>query len=115
MSIRVPAQHSSPTTSSAGPENPRLFYFGTISRNARTEKPSSLGTSGSLRQMGSLSSIEDDANQPPIAGVKLGPLLGRGSFGSVHYGTWNGAQIAVKVFHFIRLDSFLRICARAEH
>ena len=39
--------------------------------------------------------VED--GKPPISGVKLGPLLGKGSFGSVHYGTWNGAQVAIKV------------------
>ena len=39
----------------------------------------------------------EDELKPPIPNVRLGPLLGKGSFGSVHYGTWNGAQIAVKV------------------
>lgn len=42
--------------------------------------------------------VADDEMKPPIPNVRLGPLLGKGSFGSVHYGTWNGAQIAVKVF-----------------
>ncbi|KAK9810348.1 hypothetical protein WJX72_009180 [[Myrmecia] bisecta] len=33
----------------------------------------------------------------PFEDVRLGPLLGKGSFGAVYYGTWNGAQVAVKV------------------
>ena len=50
-----------------------------------------------MRQKSNSLSSEEEENLPPIPGVKLGPLLGKGSFGSVHYGTWNGAQIAVKV------------------
>ena len=34
---------------------------------------------------------------PPVAGATLGPLLGRGSFGSVHFGQWNGQEVAIKV------------------
>ena len=59
---------------------------------------STMGTTlGSTRQNSTSLSSEEEENLPPIPGVKLGPLLGKGSFGSVHYGTWNGAQIAVKV------------------
>lgn len=31
-----------------------------------------------------------------IEGLEIGPLLGHGSFGSVHMGRWNGALVAVK-------------------
>lgn len=93
VGIKVPARHN---VSAPPANNPRLFYFGTILRGEKAEKMMSLGSAASLRQINGLSK-EDDANQPPIPGVRLGPLLGRGSFGSVHYGTWNGAQIAVKV------------------
>ncbi len=34
-----------------------------------------------------------------FSSVSLGPLLGRGSYGRVHRGVWQGQQIAVKVPH----------------
>lgn len=41
------------------------------------------------------------ASQPssscPFEDVKLGHLLGRGSFGSVYFGRWNNRKVAVKV------------------
>lgn len=86
VSIKVPARH--PT---GQPDRARLFYFGTISRSQNE------GTASSVPGLRTPSMDEEDATRPPIPGVKLGPLLGRGSFGSVYYGTWNGAQIAVKV------------------
>ena len=33
----------------------------------------------------------------PFEDVRLGQLLGKGSFGAVYSGVWNGAQVAVKV------------------
>ena len=88
VNINVPAQAATamPTDKAL-----KMFYFGTILR-----KPKVDALTGSLGQRNSVSPADDDM-KPPIAGVRLGPLLGKGSFGSVHYGTWNGAQIAVKV------------------
>jgi len=37
---------------------------------------------------------EDDS---PVEGVELGPLLGRGSYGRVYLGRWNGQEVAIKV------------------
>ena len=34
---------------------------------------------------------------PRLASLKRGPLLGRGSYGSVYWGTLGGAQVAIKV------------------
>ena len=31
-----------------------------------------------------------------IFGVTLGPIIGKGAFGAVYAGTWNGAKVAVK-------------------
>lgn len=90
MNINVPAQAATAIPTSR--EN-KLFYFGTILRKPRED---ALTPSLGARNSSFASAAEDDV-KPPIAGVRLGPLLGKGSFGSVHYGTWNGAQIAVKV------------------
>ena len=38
---------------------------------------------------------EEDA--APVEGVELGPLLGRGSYGRVYLGRWNGQEVAIKV------------------
>ena len=35
----------------------------------------------------------------PFEGVTLGPPVGRGSFGRVYRGTWDGRAVAVKVRH----------------
>ncbi|GLC39870.1 hypothetical protein PLESTF_000919300 [Pleodorina starrii] len=40
----------------------------------------------------------------PFDDVKLGPLLGKGSYGRVYRGMWNGAQVAVKVLETIQSD-----------
>jgi serine/threonine protein kinase len=37
---------------------------------------------------------EDDA--APVEGIELGPLLGRGSYGRVYLGRWNGQEVAIK-------------------
>lgn len=40
-------------------------------------------------------------SRKPFDDVRLGPLLGKGAYGRVYRGTWNGAQVAVKVIeHF---------------
>ena len=33
----------------------------------------------------------------PFEDVRLGPLVGRGSFGKVYRGVWNGTLVAIKV------------------
>lgn len=89
VNINVPGQATSSTPNS---RLQKLFYFGTIFR-----KPRSDGIANNLVRRPSGGTSGGDDMKPPIPGVRLGPLLGKGSFGSVHYGTWNGAQIAVKV------------------
>ena len=32
-----------------------------------------------------------------VPGLELSHLLGKGGFGSVYYGTWNGMPVAVKM------------------
>jgi len=34
---------------------------------------------------------------PPVEGLVLGPLIGRGSFRSVHLARWKGKRVACKV------------------
>lgn len=40
----------------------------------------------------------------PFDDVKLGPLLGKGAYGRVYRGVWNGAQVAVKVLETVQHD-----------
>jgi hypothetical protein len=113
VNINVPGQ-----AASANPSTPsqKLFYFGTISQKSGKSSGSGSGSTrgeggsdspGQLSKQNSVTRSEEEV-KAPIPGVRLGPLLGKGSFGSVHYGTWNGAQIAVKVrdFVWIRLLEF---------
>ena len=43
------------------------------------------------------SSVYSSSSMATVEGLELGHLLGKGSFGSVYYGTWHGAPVAVKV------------------
>ena len=86
LRIGIPAQ---PPPSPAGSSEPRQqLYFGTL-------EP--LSAHSGLSSGHSSSTLDPMTAVPPIEGVQLGPLLGKGSFGSVHYGTWNGKAVAVKV------------------
>ena len=40
---------------------------------------------------------EDAKDQTPFAGVRLGPLVGKGSFGKVYRGIWDHMIVAIKV------------------
>jgi len=101
VNINVPGQAASANPSTA---SQKLFYFGTISQKSGKSSGSGSGgrgeggsdSPGQLNKQNSVTRLEEEV-KAPIPGVRLGPLLGKGSFGSVHYGTWNGAQIAVKV------------------
>ncbi|KAK9807481.1 hypothetical protein WJX72_000374 [[Myrmecia] bisecta] len=51
----------------------------------------------SNHRFGTTDTHEQDLNRCPFEDVSIGPLLGRGSFGCVFVGNWNGAPCAVKV------------------
>ena len=40
---------------------------------------------------------EFEEEAAPVEGIELGPLLGRGSYGRVYLGRWNGQEVAIKV------------------
>lgn len=42
-------------------------------------------------------SIELDVSLIPFDGVEMGPIIGKGSFGSVFKATWSGRVVAIKV------------------
>jgi len=44
------------------------------------------------------------SNKDPFDDVKLGQLLGKGSYGRVYRAQWNGAQVAVKVLETVHED-----------
>ena len=76
----------------------RPFYFAVLKPRQRPAGGLAQGHSGSLR------ALEDrmlQEEQPPIPGLRLGALLGRGSFGRVMMGDWGPThpRVAVKVSH----------------
>lgn len=46
---------------------------------------------------GIMSTSNSSSDSSVVAGLELGHLLGRGSFGWVYYGTYYGTSVAVKV------------------
>eukprot|EP00879_Flechtneria_rotunda_P009419 GHRR01009861.1.p1 GENE.GHRR01009861.1~~GHRR01009861.1.p1 ORF type:complete len:626 (+),score=158.82 GHRR01009861.1:171-2048(+) len=74
------------------------FYFTTLK-----ELPMGLTSNGSQSlPMGtqSMAPFSLMAGNEPFADIKLGPLLGKGAFGRVYRGTWNGKMVAVKVIEY---------------
>eukprot|EP00878_Enallax_costatus_P013232 GHUV01013833.1.p1 GENE.GHUV01013833.1~~GHUV01013833.1.p1 ORF type:complete len:316 (+),score=72.02 GHUV01013833.1:1980-2927(+) len=87
------------------------FYF--VSINEVESQSSSRFTSASDISPTILSPKQQAARKParlpsfsliqkdePFADIKLGPLLGKGAFGRVFRGTWNGKLVAVKVIEY---------------
>lgn len=56
-----------------------------------------------------LREVDAQGCAPAVEGVVLGPLIGRGSSGSVHLATWKGKKIAVKVGEDWALHFFLSL------
>ncbi|GIL48868.1 hypothetical protein Vafri_5296 [Volvox africanus] len=89
----------SPAPAAGGP----LYYFVTLTSGPRN---STELTSQSQRGPGfTIINTKID----PFDDVKLGPLLGKGSYGRVYRGVWNGAQVAVKVLETIQMDDQLEV------
>ncbi|KAK9811611.1 hypothetical protein WJX72_006916 [[Myrmecia] bisecta] len=82
------------------------YWFGTVRATSFNSGSGSSGESSSLRDSNSggnttassSSSIDPRATGAcPFPDVRVGPLLGRGSFGSVFRGSWSGSAVAIKV------------------
>lgn len=73
-----------------------LYYFATISGEPRQSTEISSSTKNAFTLM--------DNKLDPFEDVRLGPLLGKGSYGRVYRGQWNGAQVAVKVLETLARD-----------
>ena len=74
-------------TSTSGPSGPRI-------------RPSSDSVVPTMFLMGSLGSVAGFAEvivPPRLGTLQLGPLLGRGSYGSVYLGTLHGFPVAIKM------------------
>jgi len=84
-------------------ETESIYYFATLNPNqvSSSKNASSAGNSRSSnpRNAFSLSNKVD-----PFDDVKLGQLLGTGSYGRVYRGMWNGAVVAVKVLEHLQRD-----------
>ncbi|KXZ50686.1 hypothetical protein GPECTOR_15g370 [Gonium pectorale] len=74
-----------------------MYYFVTISTAGKSTSPILTAAS----QRGPAFTITD-TKIDPFDDVKLGPLLGKGSYGRVYRGVWNGAQVAVKVLETVQ-------------
>lgn len=75
----------------------RPFYFAILRRSLCKAGQDRTATSSGGEDLEGLEDSLADAAQPPVEGVTLGVLLGRGSFGRVHAGEWQGRKVAVKV------------------
>ncbi|MEW5298840.1 MAG: hypothetical protein WDW36_001918 [Sanguina aurantia] len=69
------------------------YYFATVSTAPSSGHSTSSSTTTTSRPAFTLIHTKVD----PFEDVKLGTLLGRGAYGRVYRGQWNGTQVAVKV------------------
>ncbi|KAG2489421.1 hypothetical protein HYH03_012059 [Edaphochlamys debaryana] len=81
-----------------------MYYFATLS-GAGSRSSSDLASGSSSHPAFSITTSKLD----PFDDVKLGPLLGKGAYGRVYRGVWNGAQVAVKVLETVQQDDSAQV------
>lgn len=85
-----PQPSSSPFTSANG-------IHTSIISSSNSGQPKQRQAGAKKPQLPSFSLMSKDE---PFADIKLGPLLGKGAFGRVFRGMWNGKLVAVKVIEY---------------
>lgn len=78
------------------PDSTSGFYFAIVTQElSPVSSGLTLGSPNTGSSRGELGNLMPDA--VPFEDLELGPLLGRGSFGRVYRGTWEGSHVAVKI------------------
>ncbi|KAJ9531495.1 hypothetical protein QJQ45_015041 [Haematococcus lacustris] len=116
--VAIPTMMTAETQPGQTTEGP-IYYFATVQANQvdgaapRPGRPSLSGPLGSLSHLQHLQHassnamscsrnafVLSDGAASTFDDVKLGQLLGRGSYGRVYRGLWDGALVAVKVLEY---------------
>mmetsp|Transcript_35206 Transcript_35206/g.78353 ORF Transcript_35206/g.78353 Transcript_35206/m.78353 type:complete len:865 (-) Transcript_35206:387-2981(-) len=77
--------------------NSQKYYFMTVDLANSGNPRSSISSTISSRFSSSYLSSTYSSSPDELEGLEMGHLLGKGTFGSVYYGTWFGTPVAVKI------------------
>ncbi|KAF5838510.1 kinase-like domain-containing protein [Dunaliella salina] len=84
-------------------ETESIYYFATLNPNQVSSSKNAMSTANSSNSRSRNTFIQSN-KVDPFDDVKLGQLLGTGSYGRVYRGLWNGAVVAVKVLEHLQHD-----------